>query len=84
MTFRRMYFFRTALPRKNTYVLGTSTHDYTLDYKNRNFLRRYIGATGKILPRHVTKISAKEQRMIAKAIRRARRVRLLPFVWITY
>ena len=57
---------------------------YTINYKNINLLRHYVGFTGKILPRRVTKLTAKDHRAITKAIRQARRVGLLPFVWLTY
>lgn len=60
-----------------------SSFSFTINYKNINLLRRYIGITGKILPRRLTKLTAKEHRAITKAIRRARRVGLLPFVWLT-
>jgi small subunit ribosomal protein S18 len=53
---------------------------FYIDYKNVNLLRRYIGVTGKILPRRITKLTAKEHRLISKSIRKARRIRLLPFV----
>ena len=53
---------------------------YIINYKNVNLLRRYIGITGKILPRRVTKLTVKEQRVMAKAIRRSRRVGFMPFV----
>jgi small subunit ribosomal protein S18 len=70
---------------KNTYFnLGVFPFSFFfIDYKNVNLLRRYIGITGKILPRRVTKLTASEHRRVAKAIRQARRVGLLPFVWLT-
>jgi len=57
---------------------------YTINYKNIYLLRRHISLTGKIIPRHITKLTAKEHRSMAKAIRQARRVGLLPFVWLTH
>jgi ribosomal protein S18 len=60
-----------------------NTLPFTINYKNVYLLRRYLGITGKILPRHTTKLTAKEHRSIAKAIRQARRMGLLPFVWLT-
>lgn len=59
------------------------SNSLVIDYKNIGLLRRYIGVTGKILAFRVTKLTSKEQRRIALAIRRARRTRLLPFVWRT-
>ena len=52
----------------------------TIDYKNVVLLRKFITAEGKILPRRVTGLSAKQQRYIAKAIKTARVMGLLPFV----
>lgn len=51
-----------------------------VDYKNVELLTRYIAPNGKILPRRITGLCAKHQRMIANAIKRARIVALLPFV----
>ena len=61
-----------------------TTLPFTINYKNVYLLRRYLGITGKILPRHTTKLTAKEHRAIAKSIRQARRIGLLPFVWLTH
>nr|YP_009238365.1 ribosomal protein S18 [Bracteacoccus aerius]AMO01242.1 ribosomal protein S18 [Bracteacoccus aerius] len=51
-----------------------------IDYKHCGLLQRYIGLGGKILPRRQTKLSAKQQRYIAKTIKSARIMGLLPFV----
>lgn len=50
-----------------------------VDYKNVNLLRNYITETGKIIPSRTTGTSAKVQRKIATAIRRARYLSLLPY-----
>lgn len=52
----------------------------TVDYKNITLLRKYISTEGKILPRRITGLTAKQQRAIAKAIKNARMVGLLPFI----
>jgi len=52
----------------------------TVDYKNINLLRQYISAEGKIFPRRITRLTAKEQRWVARAIKQARIMGLLPFV----
>nr|YP_009538364.1 ribosomal protein S18 [Capsosiphon fulvescens]AWX64053.1 ribosomal protein S18 [Capsosiphon fulvescens]AYV89970.1 ribosomal protein S18 [Capsosiphon fulvescens] len=52
----------------------------TVDYKNIALLRKFISVEGKILPRRVTGLTAKEQRNIATAIKTARVVGLLPFI----
>ena len=52
----------------------------TVDYKNIALLRKFISVEGKILPRRVTGLTAKEQRNIATAIKTARVAGLLPFI----
>ena len=51
-----------------------------IDYKDVELLKRFVSANGKIIPRRVTGTSAKYQRMLAIAIKRAREMALLPFV----
>jgi len=51
-----------------------------IDYKDTELLKRFISANGKITPRRVTGTSAKYQRMLATAIKRARQMALLPYV----
>ncbi|BCW98075.1 MAG: 30S ribosomal protein S18 [Armatimonadota bacterium] len=51
-----------------------------IDYKNVSRLRRFLTERGKIVPRHTSGNCAKHQRMMARAIKRARHVALLPFV----
>lgn len=52
----------------------------TIDYKNTKLLVKFISPQGKILPRRATGLSAKQQRIMAIAIKRARMSGLLPFV----
>lgn len=51
-----------------------------IDYKDADGLRRYTTERGKILPRRITGTCAKHQRELARAIKRARNICLLPFV----
>lgn len=51
-----------------------------IDYKDADALRRYMTERGKILPRRITGTCAKHQREVAKAIKRARAISLLPYV----
>ena len=51
-----------------------------INYKEYKFLRKFITEQGKIIPAHVTGVSAKYQRLITKEIKKARIVALLPFV----
>ena len=50
-----------------------------IDYKDADFLLKFVNEQGKILPRRITGTSAKYQRKVAKAIKRARHLALLPF-----
>jgi small subunit ribosomal protein S18 len=50
-----------------------------IDYKDTELLRKFISERGKILPRRVTGTSAKYQRMLTVAIKRARQIALLPY-----
>ena len=54
--------------------------DY-VDWRDVDYLRQFIPERGKIMPRRISGISAKDQRRIATAIKRARSMALLPFVW---
>ena len=53
--------------------------DY-LDWKDVDLLRQFVPERGKIMPRRISGIPAKDQRRIAKAIKRARSMAILPFV----
>ena len=54
--------------------------NFVIDYKDTKFLSRYISEKGKIMPSRITNVTAKTQREIARAIKRARYVALLPYV----
>jgi small subunit ribosomal protein S18 len=51
-----------------------------IDYKDARLLGRYISERGKIVPSRITAVSAKKQRELARAIKRARFLGLLPYV----
>ncbi len=51
--------------------------DTKIDYKNVNFLHKYLNDRGKIIPRRITGISAGDQRLLTVAIKRARFLALL-------
>lgn len=51
-----------------------------IDYKSTDLLKRFVSERGKILPRRVTGTSAKYQRQLTTAIKRARQIALLPYV----
>ena len=64
--------------RKVDYI--AANHIDFIDYKDVDLLKRFISERGKILPRRVTGTSAKNQRKLTVAIKRARVMGLLPFV----
>jgi len=66
--------------RRRKVCYFTSNHITHIDYKDVELLKRFISERGKILPRRVTGTSAKNQRKVTTAIKRARIMALLPFV----
>jgi small subunit ribosomal protein S18 len=70
--------FKSKRRRKVSYL--TINKIEFVDYKDVNILKRFINDRGKMLPSRQTGNTAKQQRMIARAIRRAREMALLPFV----
>ena len=65
--------------RRKVDFIAANHIDY-IDYKDVDLLKRFISERGKILPRRVTGTSAKNQRKLTIAIKRARIMGLLPFV----
>ena len=51
-----------------------------IDYKDVELLKKFVSPNGKIIPRRVTGTSAKYQRLLAVAIKRARQMALLPYI----
>ena len=51
-----------------------------IDYKDAEFLNKFLNEQGKILPRRITGTSLKYQRKVAQAVKRARHLSLLPYV----
>lgn len=74
-----MAFRRQRVGFKKTCYFTKNKINY-IDYKDVELLKKFVGANGKITPRRVTGTSAKHQRMLATAIKRARQMALLPYV----
>lgn len=66
-------------PRRKVCQFCVDKVDF-IDYKNVVRLRKYVSERGKILPRRTTGNCALHQRALARAIKRAREIALLPFV----
>lgn len=51
-----------------------------IDYKDANFLLKFVNEQGKILPRRLTGTSLKFQRKVSQAVKKARHLALMPYV----
>ena len=71
---------RNNMRRRKKVCYFTKNNIETIDYKDVELLKKFISERGKILPRRVTGTSAKYQRMLTTAIKRARHMALLPYV----
>lgn len=65
-------------PKKKPNPLFSAEIEY-IDYKDINMLRKFISDRGKIRARRVTGVSSQQQRQLAKAIKNAREMALLPY-----
>ncbi len=65
--------------RRRKYCKFTAEGVKEIDYKDLNTLKNYITDTGKIVPSRITGTSARYQRQLSRAIKRARYLALLPY-----
>lgn len=70
----------TVEVKKKKYCRFKKAHIKYVDYKDAEFLKRFLNEQGKILPRRLTGTSLKFQRKVAQAVKRARHLALLPYV----
>jgi small subunit ribosomal protein S18 len=70
---------KTFFRRKRTCPLSEKGAP-KVDYKDVKLLSRFVSERGKIMPRRITSISAKKQRELSTAIKRARNLALMPYV----
>ena len=66
--------------RKKKYSRFKNSGIKYIDYKDPEFLKKFLNEQGKILPRRITGTSLKYQRRVAQPIKRARQIALLPYV----
>ena len=71
---------RGGFKRRNKVEYIAANKIEYVDYKDTELLSRFVSERGKILPRRVTGTSAKNQRKVTTAIKRARVMALMPFV----
>lgn len=65
--------------RRKRYCQFTAEGITEIDYKDLNLLRSYVSESGKVVPSRITGTSAKYQRQLTQAIKRARYLALLPY-----
>ena len=70
----------TVEVKKKKYCRFKKNQIRYIDYKDPEFLKKFLNDQGKILPRRITGTSLKYQRKVAKAVKRARHIALLPYV----
>ena len=70
----------TVEVRKKKYCRFKKAGSKYVDYKDAEFLKKFLNEQGKILPRRITGTSLKFQREVAQAVKRARSLALLPYV----
>ena len=75
----------TNIPARRTFTRRRKVDPFSganapaIDYKDVKMLQRYISEKGKIVPSRITAVNVKNQRKLARAIKRARMLALLPF-----
>jgi small subunit ribosomal protein S18 len=70
----------TVEVKKKKYCRFKKSRIKYVDYKDPEFLKKFLNEQGKILPRRLTGTSLKYQRKVSQAIKRARHMALLPYV----
>lgn len=64
-----------------TDIVNVNSNPVKIDYKNIDFLKKFISAEGKIIPSRRSGLSCKRHRELTRAIKRARAINLLPFIY---
>jgi len=66
--------------KKKKYCRFKKSRIKYIDYKDANFLLKFVNEQGKLLPRRLTGTSTKYQKKVAQAVKRARHLALMPYV----
>jgi small subunit ribosomal protein S18 len=66
--------------KKKKYCRFRKSRIKYIDYKDADFLLKFVNEQGKILPRRITGTSTKYQKKVAQAVKRARHLALMPYV----
>ena len=70
---------RTSFSRRRKVCPFSGDNGIKIDYKDPKMLQRYMTEKGKIVPSRITAVSHKKQRELARAIKRARYLALIPY-----
>jgi len=71
---------QTQEVRKKKYCRFKKSGIKYIDYKDPDFLLKFVNEQGKLLPRRITGTSLKYQRKVAQAVKRSRHLALMPYV----
>ena len=66
--------------KKEKYCRFRKSRIKYIDYKDADFLLKFVNEQGKILPRRITGTSLKYQRKVSQAVKRSRHLALMPYV----
>ena len=70
----------TKIKKSLQYILLLKKFNNVIDYKNIKLLKAFLTKYGKIRPRRKTRVNVQSQRLVAKSIRKARALGIIPFV----
>jgi len=68
------------MEKKTIEAFNIQNNSINIDYKNIDFLKKFISSDGKIIPSRRSGLSCKQHRKLTKAIKRARAINLLHFI----
>ena len=71
---------KRAIEKINRFSQLAQNEAANVDYKNTKFLGNFIDSQGKIIPKKFSQLTSKEQRLVTKLIKRARQMRLIPYI----
>jgi len=74
------FLFNKKLPLNKKSCTLNNVSNKLINYKNVDFLKKYISEKGRIVPSRISNISYKKQRLLRKAIHIARYISLLPYI----
>ncbi len=72
--------YRRTFVRRRKVCPFSGANAPKIDYKDVKLLQRFLSERGKMVPSRISAVSSKKQRELARAIKRARNLALLPFV----